>query len=813
MLRIVFAFLIFPLCVFSQTHASNGHLYRTSLRHIESSGIGYDDGYSTLEMFLSTDPAQRKFTSFLDTRGHIFNDGKWAANVGIGLRTIYGQRVYGVNTYYDYRNATHLNSNQIGVGLESLGKRYDFRINGYLPFGRSTSAPYDSTFGTFSGNFLLLSQQYQSAMRGCNAEMGVHLGRSRFFDLYAAAGPYYFTGKFTRPSWGGKARIAGVFNNIFTLELSDSYDRTFHNNFQAQFSLNYFFGPSQRNRGCECSSATGLCYQMMQRVERQEIIVIDNQRANSPAINPLTGQPFFFVFVDNTSSSDGTYESPYHTLIQAQDNSSPNDIIYVFPGDGTTTGMDSGITLQANQKFWGSGVAHLIQTKQGPISIPAQSTTFPVITNVNVDTDGNAITLATNNAISGFIIDSTLNDGIFGVNAQNLDVSWCTFRNNTTFAIEASFLTDTTITLTDNQLLNNVNGINLNLSGPSNVICSHNTFKNQTSVSSTPIEIAANNNSLVVGIEDNLFDNNTTGGIRFNLDNVIDADINIANNRITFNGTGSQSSLASSIVLIQNGTIGNCIISINDNFISNNDSNALYMHTSGAFTNLELTANANTISNNGGSGFVLATPTETLNFVASENTITQCNDNGIAIIGSGLTANGTVDISGNSITNIGNGSNGIAVNQDFTSLNLSITSNEISTCEGTGIISYAPTGITNLALTISDNTIIDCQNLSSNAASGLDIEQYTHFEGDIISNTLSGNTGTAVYIGSTLPAPEACLNLSGNENSSDYLLVNPVDGVFNLSPCNVESVNVGTINQGGTITLIQSCSNPAPCPP
>ena len=140
--------------------------------------------------------------------------------------------------------------------------------------------------------------------------------------------------------------------------------------------------------------------------------------------------PYFFVFVDNTSSSNGTYESPYHSLAQAQDNSSPNDIIYVFPGDGTTTGMDSGISLQANQKFWGSGISHSIQTSEGTISIPAQSSSSPTITNTNIDTDGNAITLATNNAISGFTITSAINDAIYGTDPQSLEVSSCTIHKH-----------------------------------------------------------------------------------------------------------------------------------------------------------------------------------------------------------------------------------------------------------------------------------------------------------------------------------------------------------------------------------------------
>ena len=217
--------------------------YRVTIRHIESGGIGYENGYTTLEAFLASDPSQWTVTPFLDARGHIFDDGKWAANAGVGLRVLWKNRSYGINTYYDYRNTSRLNANQIGAGIETLGELFDFRINGYLPVGKKTSQPHDAVFGTFSGHYMLVSQKYQSAMKGADAEFGFHFGKTESFDFYAAAGPYYFIGEIDPSTWGGKARIAGTFKDILTLEISDSYDSTFHNKFQGQISLSYSFGP------------------------------------------------------------------------------------------------------------------------------------------------------------------------------------------------------------------------------------------------------------------------------------------------------------------------------------------------------------------------------------------------------------------------------------------------------------------------------------------------------------------------------------------------------------------------------------------
>ena len=201
----------------------------------------------------------------------------------------------------------------------------------------------------------LCRKRYQSAMKGADAEFGFHFGKSESFDFYAAAGPYYFIGEKDPATWGGKARISGTFKDILTLEISDSYDRTFHNKFQGQISLSFSFGPKSKvkEQGRTCKVANTLNDRMLQPVGRQEIIVIDKTRKNTVAIDPATGLPYFFVFVDNTGSSNGTYESPYHSLAQAQDNSSPNDIIYVFPGDGTTTGMDSGNLFKSEPEVLG----------------------------------------------------------------------------------------------------------------------------------------------------------------------------------------------------------------------------------------------------------------------------------------------------------------------------------------------------------------------------------------------------------------------------------------------------------------------------
>ncbi|MBY0463195.1 MAG: inverse autotransporter beta domain-containing protein [Alphaproteobacteria bacterium] len=807
--------------------------YRMAVRHIESGGVGYNQGYTTLEAFLAPDPSRFSIMPFVDFRGHVFDDGKFAANAGLGIRALADCRVYGANIYYDYRNTRHQHYNQIGLGFETLGVRWDFRANGYLPVGSKTSSAYDSNttsvsaFGGFQGNHALIRQTFtvqekvQYSMSGVNTEAAFHILKNENIDLYAAAGPYYYNYS-SKQAIGGQARLGARIYEYFSVEAINSYDSRFHENIQGSIGINVPFGPrpkiSKSKKFEKCSSSTLLAQRLVQDVQRQEIIVVDKLRKTkisevvSPAVNPLTGSPFFFVFANNTSSSTGTYESPFPTFALVEEHSSPGDILYVFSGNGTTRGMDSGITLKEDQKLWGSGISHSLLTSIGTINIPAESSSYPIITNTNVDTEGNAITLAGNNSISGIAISSAYNDAIFGADPQSLEVSFCKIENTTTYAIQAIFSGDASIVLTNNQFLNNTNGVILTLNGTSTVISSDNTFEGQTSVSSIPLEISSIGNSFIARVENNVFDNNVIGAIKFDFTDVVDADINVYNNTVTNSGSGSAEALGSSVVIFSTGTTDHCSMQVMENTFSGNGANSLYFHTDGQITTLEVTATANTMSDNIGSAIVLATPVDNLTFVATDNTIAGLLNNAIALISSGVTSVGNVKINNNTIVDVGNYSSGISVNQNFSSLNLAILNNEINGCEGTGIISYANLGIDSLILNVSDNTISHCENLSSNAASGLDIEQFSNLIGSVANNTLSDNSSSSigVFLGSTLPTPIACLSLTGNNSSADYFLANPSDGLFHLSPLDPADVNVGIINTSGEISPVQSCPPSSP---
>lgn len=849
----------------SEFRSSDTQRYRVSVRHIEGGGIGYNKGYTTLEGFVAPDPKQSTVMPFLDARGHVFNDGKLAANAGIGLRTIAGCRVYGVNAYYDYRNTKKINYNQVGIGFETIGNHWDLRINGYLPVGKKTTAPYQSKFAGFSGNQMKISQKYQSAFTGVQTELGVHFGTSPFFDFYAAAGPYYYTGKVGSQFWGGKGRLTGRFKEYVSLELSNSYDKVFRNRFQCQLTLTLPFGGPSESKQIDhsdfCSMPDVLFSRMVQPVDRQEIVVVGCTKKCEAAIDPVTGSPFKFVFVDNTSHSQGTYESPYPTLALAQAHSGIGDIIYVFPGDGTTHGMDTGITLQLNQKFWGSGTNHTLNTSQGDFIIPAQSSIAPKITNVA----GNGITLSAVNQVSGFTLQDVTDNGIVGLNVEKVQISDCTIdhsqsdqihleykgnagvaalnnltlingdlkgifidsttsymaltmhdctiQNNANNIIDATFSGRADVSIMNNNIAGNGNGGVINFSGPSTLLVSGNIFNNNTSINIAPLFIMAGESSLSATINKNIIRDNVCGAVRFTLNNTNSA-ITLNNNTIDRNGIGSIGpSFGSALTIDLNSTmLGNCRLNLTGNIFSGNSASSLYC-TNGSYNDFQVHASGNTLTGNGGSGFVFASGSNTFGLNATKNIIANGGDHGITTVGNITIDTANMTISNNQITGNTGFANGIALSHVGSVLNLIVANNDISNNDTSGILMFSSPGVIDKVLVnIANNTINNNQNLGSNASAGIDLEQFTNLSGSITNNTLLNNVGTGMFIGSGELLPSVCLGMTGNNSNTGYTLSSGT-GNFNLAPCDAATVNTGLITSIGTITPVQSCPDAVPCIP
>jgi hypothetical protein len=196
--------------------------------------------------------------------------------------------------------------------------------------------------------------------------------------------------------------LLGRYREYISLEFAYSYDHLFRNVFQGSVALTLPLGSKLQRTGRGCPQADDL---LLSRASfapsRFEIPMAKKTHPRQKAINPATHKPWVVWFVDNTSSSQGTFKSPFPTLVQAQDASAPNDMIYVFPGNGTTMGMNAGITLKNGQYLYGSGIEQFLPTTKGNFTIPAMSSNIPSITSA----ERVVVIVADKDVISGFHIN------------------------------------------------------------------------------------------------------------------------------------------------------------------------------------------------------------------------------------------------------------------------------------------------------------------------------------------------------------------------------------------------------------------------
>lgn len=123
-------------------------------------------------------------------------------------------------------------------------------------------------------------------------------------------------------------------------------------------------------------------------------------------------------YVENTAAAggNGSFGIRFNTLAAAAAASLPGDTIFVFTGDGSETGQNSGITLKANQKLIGEGVAFAF----AGITIVPAGAAAPLISNVALAgaLDTPSVTLANNNEVAGLQVTTLAVNGNEGILAN-----------------------------------------------------------------------------------------------------------------------------------------------------------------------------------------------------------------------------------------------------------------------------------------------------------------------------------------------------------------------------------------------------------
>lgn len=240
--------------------------------------VGIDRNYGTLGLFSAVCFCDR-WQSFVDIKEHVIENGRWATSFGGGFRYLDPEccRYWGGNLFYDYRESSLKGFHQLGIGFESLGSNLDFRVNGYFPIGDTDHSGSITVFDQYIGGYVVTSQPHTYAFTGFDAEVGSSIWQCNYFDLYLAAGPYYYFRDDYDKALGGKCRLKFQSGDYLSFELKVSNDSVFNTNVQAVFRLEVPFD-------LLCFKFRSICCDIpcwnrcLDPVQRNDLIVLDNKR-------------------------------------------------------------------------------------------------------------------------------------------------------------------------------------------------------------------------------------------------------------------------------------------------------------------------------------------------------------------------------------------------------------------------------------------------------------------------------------------------------------------------------------------------------
>ncbi len=381
------------------------------------------------------------------------NNSNKEFNIGVGYREIVntkllGDAVAGGMVWYDRRfTARDSRFNQITVSGELLGEKWDIRANGYVPLNNSknhTQANPNNSNAGFAGTQILVNTD-QSVVEEALPGVDIEVGRKvDFLDKITDvtriyAGAYHFEGDRVDNVSGLRARIASDISTDVQLGARYQYD-------DVRGSQTYLEATVRLPWGVKKSFKEEGVRSRLDEAPERDIDIVHNETVIDEGVNKVlfnanTQVAQNVVHVDNTAAGggDGSFETPFDTLVAAEAAAVANDLIYIHRGDGTTTGQNSGIILNdPGQMLVGSGVDLLFNDQRFTTSngldiknsvVVQASTANPVITNAA----GSGVGATADGVfIAGITVDGANANGVFASNLSNANWSKGTTITNVT---------------------------------------------------------------------------------------------------------------------------------------------------------------------------------------------------------------------------------------------------------------------------------------------------------------------------------------------------------------------------------------------
>ena len=383
-----------------------------------------------------------RFVYFVDGSARIDDDQLRppTPSVGSGLRFLYqnwlsgdSERIFGVNFWYDGTHTSGLNPTdnyyyfqQLGVGLESLGERWDFRVNANLPVGNTVFAGPSTITTSFDEHFLeaQVAEFKRYAVRSVEGEVARRIGDR---NLWAFASCYGLDGGGEQVV-GAKAGLRGYLRRDVLASLSIANDGMFDTT--VMFNITWFLDWGAHGRA-EMAPAC-LTDRLREPVQRSNYVAVLTKQET--AIDPVTdasGTPLYFVHADSNAPAggDGTFEHPFNNLTLAETNSAVGNYLYLH-GNSIFTGQS--VTLKNAQSLFGEGVpgGHAISAfvagQPTTVTLPDTGGAIPEIFNAP---GASAVQLANNNNIWGLVIDTAVNGITAPSGTTNATINHVTAQN------------------------------------------------------------------------------------------------------------------------------------------------------------------------------------------------------------------------------------------------------------------------------------------------------------------------------------------------------------------------------------------------
>lgn len=769
--------------------------------------------------------------TFLDTAVRINSTGDLGGTVTLGQRFLRGNLVLGGHLSYDIRDTGSNTFNQLGLGLEAFGDKWDMHLNGYLPVGDtqqsagSTSSTGLASGTQFQGNQLVVvtaggSEFLESAWGGIDFDAGMQLTDWEDWGQLWGYGGVYYHGD----AIGGRLRLDHRVQDWLRLGLGVQSDDNFGT--RGFFSVGFSWGGGANSSSSEDSTVWARAAESVTRnssivVKESEVVTVGGTEI---AINPTTGQAYSFQHVvpEAGATGDGTVESPYAnaTLVNAQ----AGDVVYVAVGDSRTNPLTP-FTVPAGVTLISTALAETVTTQFGEIALPGSGTgILPLVdamgSNVGITLTGG------NNRLSGFEITGAIDANLLIDNSNNALVENNFSRDALDDGIEVTNSSNVTLT---NNIFSNSGDDAIDLENSANAVISDNTISgstvdgidilnsaglminNNTISDSGGIGIALEESSDAV-IQNNIITNSVEAGIGL----FASANTTVDDNSIDGGDFGILA-VESDNAVIQNNTIANIALSgievadsnnaaVTGNTISNSDEFGIFIDTAdgtlvqnnqitdSVLAGIELTSanNArligNTISDSGSGGiFVIDSETITIQDNQVTGTATDLTNDGIVGAIFLQEVVGTVDISGNTVTGT-TGTNeldgqGITIGNSTGDIALTIDDNDVNNNQGDGIgialidVFTTGPGDATADITITNNRIENNGVAVSLRGDGIRIavEEDSVINSLLIEdNTLTGNFDDGIDISAGLAQLLTVIVPDPNISSSNAQVLNAV---------------------------------------